>query len=380
VWVRIPPRVLSALDEIDALVDVGRRAPGSDAERRAARYLEERLSELGRQAHFEPVEAWARWPLGYALCAALSALGSVLSVSLPGPGAALALAGALLFFPDAGLLIPVVRRLLGRRTSQNVVSWGARERPGQIVLVAHCDAGRGGLALGRRLRRPFGAQPLLWAQLAVLACCLVRLAGPGPLALSVFQFVPTVGLIVAVALLLDIALASTRGGENDNASGVALALLLAERFRAQRLEHFEVHVLFTGAQKAMAAGMLSFLKRHRGELDKRSTVFINLDEAGAGSVHYARKEGPLIAVKAHPQLIEHCDAPAIVNRSPSDGYAARLRGFPAITISCRDADGNAHPRVEEEAIDRAAAFCAELITRLDAELGPSLAARVSSSG
>ena len=379
-WVRIPPRVLSALDEIDALADVGRRAPGSDAERRAARYLEARLRELGRKGETEPVEAWPRWPLAYALCAALSALGSVLSVSLPLLGAALAFASALLFVLDAGLLIPVVRRLLGRRASQNVISWGPGERPGQIVLVAHSDAGRGGLALGRRLRRPFGAQPLLWAQLAVLACCLVRVAGPDPLALSVVQFVPTVGLIVAVALLLDIALASTRGGENDNASGVALALLLAERFGAQRLEHFDVHVLFSGAQKALAAGMLSFLRRHRGELDRQTTVFINLDEVGSGSVRYAGKEGPLITIKAHVQLMEHCDAPTVVNRSPSDGYAARLRGFPAITISCRDADGNAHPRVEEETIDRAAKFCAELIARLDAELGPALAATVSSSG
>ena len=121
-WVRIPPRVLSALDEIDALVDVGRRAPGSDAERRAARYLEARLREVGRQAETEPVEAWPRWPLAYALCAALSALGSVLSVSLPLVGAALAFAGALLFLLDAGLLIPVARRLFGRRASQNVIS------------------------------------------------------------------------------------------------------------------------------------------------------------------------------------------------------------------------------------------------------------------
>ena len=379
-WVRIPPRVLSALDEIDALVDVGRRAPGSDAERRAARYLQARLNDLGRQADAEPVEAWPRWPLAYALCAALSVLGSVLSVYLPVPGAAVALAGALLFLVDAGLLIPAMRRLLGRRASQNVISWGPGGQPGQIVLVAHCDAGRGALALGRRLRRPFGAQPLLWAQLAVLVCCVVRVAGPDPIALSAVQFVPTVVLIVAVALLLDIALASTRGGENDNASGVALELLLAERFGAGRLEHFEVHVLFTGAQKAMAAGMRSFLKRHRSALGQESTVFINLDEVGSGSVHCARREGPLITVKAHVQLQGLCDAPPFVNRSPSDGYAARLRGFPAITISCREANGYAHPPVEEEAIERAEAFCAELIARLDVELGPALAARLSSSG
>jgi hypothetical protein len=163
---------LSAFDEIDAIVEVGRRAPGSDAERRAARHIEARLSRLGRQAEIEPITAWPDWPVAYALCAALAVVGSMLSVSLPLAGAALALAGALLLFLDAGLLIPIVRSVWGRRASQNVNSVGTRDRPGLIVLVAHYDAGRGGLALGARaharlaalghsLRRPVGAlEPL----------------------------------------------------------------------------------------------------------------------------------------------------------------------------------------------------------------------------
>ncbi len=303
------------------------------------------------------------------------------AVGLPArPGAALALAGTLLLAVDAALLIPVARRPLGRSASQNVISWDTRERPGRIVLVAHYDVGRGGLALGRRLRRPLGAQPLLWAQLAVLACCAVRLAGPEGIALSLVQFVPTVALIVAVALLLDIALSPTRAGENDNASGVALALRLAERFSAAGLEHFEVHVLFSGAQKAMAAGMRGFIARHRAELGTESTLFVTLDEVGSGSARSARKEGPLLAVKGRLRLVQPSEAGSFVNRSSSDGYAARLRGFPAITISGRDANGHAHPGVEKEALERAERFCAELINRLDAELGPGLAARFSPSG
>jgi hypothetical protein len=108
----------------------------------------------------------------------------------------------------------------------------------------------------------------------VLACCLLRLAGLDGVPLSVVQFLPTVVLVVSVALLLDIALSGTRGGENDNASGVALALRLAERFGAGRLEHFDVHVLFTGAHKAMAARMHSFIKRHRADLAHERTVFL----------------------------------------------------------------------------------------------------------
>ena len=341
------------MDEIDALAGLGPRAPGSDAERRAARHLEARLRARGRRAEIEPVDAWPRWALACALCATLSVVGSVLSVSLPVPGAAAAAAGALLFFLDVGLLIPVVRRPLGRRASQNVVSWGERERPGLIVLVAHYDAGRGGLALGRRLRRGLGARVLLGSQLAVLACCLVRIAGPDGTALTVVQFVPTVALIVAVALLLDIAMSNTRRAENDHACGVVLTL--ATRFAAQPLEHFDLDVLLTGAQKALAAGMLGFLRRHRAGLPKQSTVFINLDDTAPAGVRYARREGPLFTLKTPPQLAELSDSPPFVNRSSGDGYAARLRGFPVLTISGGDE-----------------AFCAALIERLDAELGPSL--------
>ena len=221
-------------------------------------------------------------------------------------------------------------------------------------------------------------------------CCGLRLAGLEGTPLSAVQFVPTVVLIVAVALLLDIALAASGGGENDNASGVALALRLAERFSSERLEHFDLHIVFTGAGKAMAAGMRSFVKRHRTALGRERTVFLNLDEVGAGALRYAVKEGPLVALKAHPQLVELCEAIAeddraggvrsVINRSASDGYVARSRGLPAITITSRDERGYAGPRVEEGAIERAEAFCAELIARLDAEVGPELAGTLRSSG
>src|SRR5918997_441739 len=100
--------------DIEALVDVGRRAPGSDAERRAAAYLKQRLEGLGREVEVESVDVWPAWPLAYAILAAVAVVGSVLSVSVPALGAALALVATLLTFLDAGVLLPTLRRLLGR--------------------------------------------------------------------------------------------------------------------------------------------------------------------------------------------------------------------------------------------------------------------------
>jgi peptidase M28-like protein len=385
--------------EIDALVEVGPRAPGSDAERRAAAHLKRRLEGFGRQAELESFEMWPGWPLGYAILAALAVLGSVLSVSLPALGAALALVATLLTFLDAGVLLPTVRRLLGRRASQNVVSWGDRDKPGLLVLVAHYDAGRGGIALGQKaqarraafgdlIRRPIGPlEPFFWAQLAVLVCCILRLAGLGGFLFTLIQFIPTVLLIVAAALLLDIVLAPTRAGENDNASGAALAVRLAERFGGGRLDHFDVHVLLTGGQKALAAGSRAFVKRHKPDLPRGRTVVLNIDAVGSGTVRYTSREGPLLAVKSHPQLVALCQAIAeddededtfgarpLVTRSPSDGYAARSAGLAAISIGCRGRLDYVPDRVDPEAIERAEGFCAELIRRLDAEVGPELGA------
>lgn len=395
---------MDLLAEIDALVGVARRAPGSDAERRAAAHLQGRLKELGREVEVESIDVWPNWPLAYAILAALGVLGSVLSVSVPALGAALALLAALLTFLDAGVLLPTLRRPLGRRASQNVVSWGDRDKPGLLLLLAHYDAGRGGLALsqkveerraavGHLVRRPIGAlEPLFWAELAVLVCCLLRLPGLGGTLLTVVQFIPTVLLIVAVALLLDIALSGTKGGENDNATGAALALRLAERFGGGRLEHFDVHVIFTGGQKAIAAGSRAFVKRHKPELGRERTVILNLDAVGSGTVRYTSREGPLVAIKSHPQLVQLCDTIAaddqdqnafgarpIVNRTASDGYAARSAGLPAITISCRGRLDYAPARVDEQALERAEGFCVELIQRLDAEVGADIAAPVAES-
>ena len=54
--------VMDVRADIDALVDAGPRAPGSDAERRAAAYLKQRLEGLGRQAEVESVDVWPAWP------------------------------------------------------------------------------------------------------------------------------------------------------------------------------------------------------------------------------------------------------------------------------------------------------------------------------
>jgi hypothetical protein len=372
--------------EIRALAAIGPRAPGSDAERRAARHLAARLESLGRAVRTESLFTWPRWPGGLTLLLALGALAGVLSASAPEAGTALALATLVAYLLDVGGALPLARRLLGRRASQNVISPPSADLPGALVLVAHVDSGRTGLvhrpAVRRLMRRPL--QALAWLLAAVLTGCAVRLAGVDAIALTAVQFALTVLLLGAVALVADIWLSPTVTGACDNASGAALALRVAERLDGT-LEHFGVHVLFTGANEGGGAdGMRAFVRRHRRELPRDRTVFMNLDEVGSGSPCFALREGPLLAGRAHAQLARLCEAAGarpVAVRAASDGFAARYAGYPAITVTCRDEHGRAplHHRhgdlpeqIEPEALAAAEELCVELAEGLDATVGPEL--------
>jgi hypothetical protein len=418
-------------EEIEALAEFGGRGPGTDAERRAAGHLAERLHDMGRETDTESIDVWPNWPVTYALLLTLAIVGSVVSVTIPVLGALLVLFAVVLTFLDATGIAPLLRRLLGRRSSQNVLSREEDEdKPGDLFLVAHYDTGRGGLAFNRtiqerraavaqRIKRPIGPlQPVFVVMVALLVCVILRVPGMDFKVLTVIQFVLTVLLILALPFVLDTALARPVPGANDNASGVATVLALTERFGG-KLEHFNLNVLFTGSQEALGLGMRAFLKQRKDDVDTARTVFLNIDEVGRGTVRFTTREGLLLPIKSHEQLVDLCEEivedatpdddddedenaveaaqtidddddddgdenPAMrsmIQRTPSDGYAARAAGLPAITVTCKgrlDYTPGHHQltddveRIDDEALQRAYDFSSELIERLDKTIGPDL--------
>jgi hypothetical protein len=183
-------------------------------------------------------------------------------------------------------------------------------------------------------------------------------------------------------------------GANDNGSGVATVLRLAERY-GEGLDHFDLWVLFTGSEEAFAQGAKAFLRRHRHELRRGHTVFLCVDKVGFGEVRYARREGLLFARRYHPMLVGLCDriaaedaedddrygARSFVSRSVTDAVPPRGRGYAAISIACLGERGYAPhyhqptdvpSNLDPEALERAFGFCSELIELLDEEVGPDL--------
>lgn len=392
--------------EIEGLVGHSGRGPGTDAERRAARHLESRLRELGREAAVEPFDVWPRWPLAHLIHAVAAIAGSLVATSSAVAGVAILGAVAIATFGDLTGAFHLTRRLTGRRASQNVVSREDGDRPGTLVLLAHYDAARSGVVfsdramrrrawIGRVLHRPIGPfEPFFWAIVVALGCAALRLAGVDTDALTAVQFAATVMLIVSVPLLADIGLSEVVPGANDNASGVATALRLTDRY-GDDLDHFDLWVVLTGSEEAFAQGARAFLRRHRRELDRRRTVFLCIDKVGAGTVRYARREGLLFARSHHGALVRLCDqiaaedaededrygARSIVSRSVTDAVPARGKRYAAASISCLNERGYAPhyhqptdipENLEEEALERAFGFCSELIELIDEEVGPDL--------
>ena len=112
----------TALQDLDDLRKISPRRAGSEAERRAARHLEKRLQELGREAHLEPIRVRPDVGLTYAIHAVAGVVASVLAVYVPLLGLALAAVTTISAFGDLTGTFHLVRSLMPVRASQNVVS------------------------------------------------------------------------------------------------------------------------------------------------------------------------------------------------------------------------------------------------------------------
>jgi hypothetical protein len=383
----------------------GRRA-GTDAERRAANWLAERLREGGRRAQVEATYVHPQYGLVHALHCALGFAGSLVAIVQPAVGFGLVLLAAVSMYLDLNGRFYLLRRLFFRRASQNVVARGKRPKaPARLFICAHYDSARTGalfqpkrVARASRLaaRLPFPIAPfriLFWSLAVLLPILGARMAGIDSNLISLLQLFPTLILLVGVFMLGDIELSEVVPGANDNASGVATTLALAEELDSDQPENLDVWVVLTGAEECQTEGMRSFIRSHRKRFDGEATYFIVIDAVGAGGVRYDVGEGLAVTYDMDRRLVQLCEAIAAAEREGDDRFAAqplrsgfatdalpaRLAKFRAIAITCLN-DGSILPahyrrpedvpkRIDQRALNRAHDFTLELIRALDRDVG-----------
>ena len=397
--------------DVDARIEVIRelcsfqgRLAGTDAERRAANRLAERLRAGGRRVDVEPTYVHPQYAAVMALHCVLGVVGSLVAVAIPALGFGLVLFAATSMYLDLNYRFYLLRRLFFRRASQNVVSPApGADRPARLILTAHYDAARTGAAFApKRARRaarlserhawagPF--RPLFWSLALLLPALGARMAGVDSDATAIAALPFTLVLLIGTFALLDIQLSAVVPGANDNASGVATVLSLAEELDSAPPQNLGVWVVLPGGEECLQEGMRSFVRAHRSELDQRPAYFVNLDTVGHGGVRFQTAGGWVISYDMDRRLAELASAIAEADAGDGDRFRARplahglagdemparLAGFPAISLGCTDADGyvphyhlpsDTPDTVDAEALERVHGFALELIRQLDRDLG-----------
>jgi peptidase M28-like protein len=382
---------------IRELCDLHGRGPGTDSERRAANLLAGRLRGDGRRAEIEPFFCHPQYALVYLIHAAIGIAGSLLATVQPAVGFALVLFAAASTYLDLNTRLYLVRSLFFRRVSQNVVSPGSRpEAPARLILMAHYDAARTGYIFSRNAKRtrrlsertrlalgPF--RIFFWLGLAPLLPIIgARMAGFDSTWLNALQAIPTIVLIIACFLLIDIALSEIVPGAYDNASGVSAVLSAGERLAAEPPRSLDVWIVLTGAEESLCEGSRAFFRSRRKELDRASTYVINVDSVSSGEVAYEISQGAVISIPHDQHLIELSEALGgaveggarpIRHAVVDDALPPRIRRVPAITIRTTDENGNLAPwyhteqdtpdRVDTASLDRAVDFVVGLARLID---------------
>lgn len=258
-------------------------------------------------------------------------------------------------------LVPMVGEMLGARIdfdlllpmapSQNVIARlpaaGMRRRT--LVVSAHYDTQRASLLFHPRFIPCTQAYfYLAYAGLLVIPAALAgRWLTMGAAWTSILLAVGA-GLSAANALFLLFCRMTGRygNGANDNASGASLLLSLAARYQGRPLPDTQLVFLFTGAEEVGTRGMKRFL-RDCG-LHRAGTYFINLDNLGAGALHYLTGEGMLVRKPYSPELIslaramasEHGLKPRSNLLLPTDALPPALAGYQAISFLAFWPDGS----------------------------------------
>jgi hypothetical protein len=353
------PGLEATLREVVETLAPLERPPCSPGERAAAEWLRGRLGSVaGVEVELEDEPSWGTFPptaTGLGLAGVLAAL-----LSLRGRrplGALLALATFAGIVDEAHNGPRILRRLVRRRRATvNLIARAGEERaPRTLVVIAHHDAPQTGMLFDQTLQRTLHERaphilerfktpfPQWWFGLAgPLATLLGALCPPGRLRrLGALE-----GLVLGLLgtlLVADVWRSETVQGANDNLSGAASLVALAELLRDHPIPGLRVLLVSCGAEETLQDGIRAFISTHRHELDPATTRFVNLDTVGSPHLVLLEAEGPvrmeeysgpwlrdLFAARAHTLGIPL--RRGYRARASTDSVIPSRAGYPTVTL------------------------------------------------
>ncbi len=319
----------TALKHIEYFVNtIGPRGSTTEGEKKAHEYSQETLQGLGYDTHWEEYNSatsgWLPYSLAFGLLVVADLIFYFSGLSQNGQMGALAAAALGLVTVSAFFLQITqhdnpLRWLLPVAQSQNV--WAAAKPSGnirrRIVVSGHVDTHRVALAM---------QSPALWQVFQILTT-VVAIASVALVVLFIYGIFTPDFLVRQLALYLGVLLIlglvftihpETQPfvkGANDNASGAAAVLALAEKLKAEPLANTEVYLVNTGCEEVGCYGLADWIKRHAAEA--RDADYVVLDNIGGkgAQLNYITEESLLVPVKADGRLITL--AQEVIKENPS---------------------------------------------------------------
>lgn len=335
------------------------RAACSPGERRAADWIARRLGDTGAAARIEEEEAFEGFARPLALLCGLGAVAGLLGLrsGTRRVATALGLAAAAAIAEDISNGPRLFRRLIMRpRPTWNVVAEaGDPDGERTLVLLAHHDAAPTGLIFDPGLQRLLGdavpgllerrdtSLPLWWP---VVAGPVLAAAG----AARGDRVMARIGLatcLASAAVFADIARSPVTPGANDNLTGVAVLVALAERLAREPVSGVRVLLVSCGSEEVLQGGIRGFAARHFPRLDRERTSFLNIETVGSPELIMLEGEGPLVMEDYHARGFRDRIARAADRagvhlrrgmraRSSTDSVIPNRAGYPTATLTSMD--------------------------------------------
>jgi hypothetical protein len=386
------------LQHIDHLARViGPRGSTSAGERQAADYVCETFRRSGLEPRVESFRApvSALQPHVLALTLVLVAVAIQPLAGRASAIAALALFAAAIVsdLREVHLRWSPLRVFLPKGSSQNVwaVARAASEARKRVALVAHFDSQRAALLFSPRLRLVLRVlMPVASAAIVSLAVLLILGVLVSARTIFLVSWVPVAIIIPILLLNLQADFAPYTPGANDNATGAALLLALAETLQADSLPNTEVWLVATGCEEVGCYGASAFFRAHRAELQEATILVVDTVGGTGTGPCYLTVEGMLLRYRYDAELLSLADT--IAHERPelgaygrplpmgyTDGLPALQAGLRTLTLCGLSREGDMphwhQPTDTVENIDRQVlgqnyAFIQELLHRIDGSSFP----------
>jgi Peptidase family M28 len=327
------------------------RTPCSPGEREAAEWIAARLKEEGCEVVVDTEPSWGPFPPTVVGIGALGVWGAWRVLRRKRNGLTFSLLAGAALLDEAQNGPRIVRRIVRKRkeTSNVVATVGEGDRT--LVVLGHHDAAQTGKIfdqtwakwLHRRapevLEGPKNQLPQWWLGLAPAPLAALAVVTRSRRLARLALVLAGVGL-TAVA---DIARNPTVPGANDNLSGVAALVALAESLRAEPIEGLKVMLVSCGAEETLQDGIRAFIDRYGEDLAPDKTWFLNLDTVGSTGLVMLEGEGPAwmedYSDPAFRDLVAESAADVGVSlergiraRASTDSIIPSRAGFPTATL------------------------------------------------